>query len=170
MIESIKKGLLVGTIESIWLLGGFSALKLLFSDAPQSILRTLTGLLGLVILFAGILYGIKKVRDHSHPENFSYLQSVKTGAIISVVVGVMVSVFSLAYVTLINPGFANDMVREAEKSLAGSRLPADVIHQKLESVRSEFSTARLVVAPLFVQPVMGVLFSLIISLFLKKKK
>ena len=169
-MDTIKKGLLVGTIESVWLLSGFSFLKWLSLNIPQAKLRALTGLLGLVILFVGILYGLKKTRDNSVNADFTYLKSLKTGMIISVVVALMVSLFSLVYVTLINPDFSVDMMREAEASLKLSGASPSEIEQQVGNIKAEYSTLRLTTAPLIVQPIAGTVFSLILSIFFRSKR
>ncbi len=170
MNDTLKKGLFVGTIQSIWLFGGFSILRSASLDIPQSTLRALTGVFSLVILFVGILYGIKRTRDNSKDNDLTYWKAVKTGVTISLVVACMVSSFSVFYLTLINPGFAADMVKEAEQSLKQSGATPEEIAQQLDKVRSEFSSRSQVITGLVLQSTMGTLFSLILSIFLRSKK
>jgi hypothetical protein len=169
MTEKLRTGLITGTLESIWLLGGFSLLKRLATDTPMASLRAVTGLFGLMILFVGILYGMKRMMPEAGGER-PYLKLVKTGVVISLTVACMVSLFSLVFVTLINPGFSDDMVREAERSIQSSGVSPAEVAARLERARAEFSTVSLVVAPLILQPVMGTLFCLVLALFFRSGK
>ena len=165
----IRNGLLTGVALTTWLFGGFSFLKSLSLDTPLSTLRTLTGVLGLVILFIGIFYGVKKSRDNSS-HKFTYLQAVKSGVIISIIVAIMVSTFSFLYVTTINPDFANDMVKEAEQSLKQSGAAPEEISRRLVSIREEFSVSSQIIIPLIAQSTMGTVFSFVLAIFLRSKK
>ena len=169
MNSIIRIGFLTGALVTTWLFGIFSLLKSLSLDTPQTTLRTLTGIFGLVILFVGVFYGIKKARDTSGDE-LSYLKAVKTGVIISLIVAVMVSSFSLLYLTVVNPGFANDMIKEAEQSLKQSGASPEETSKRLDGVRAEFSLQGQIMTSLIAQSTMGTIFSLILAIFLRSKK
>jgi uncharacterized protein with PQ loop repeat len=160
-----KRAFTTGLLVSLWLVGGFTLLSFVFTSIPHLILRTLTGVLGLVVLFTGIYYAMRAEKQKNQGI-LTYTQALKTGLFISVITAVMVSIASGIYVSL-NPSFAADMVREAETSLKASGASATVINQKTAAVYSEFSVARQMVGPLIVQTVMGGVFSLIVSAFIK---
>ncbi|MDP4263313.1 MAG: DUF4199 domain-containing protein [Bacteroidota bacterium] len=169
MHPTIKRALAAGFFISLWLLGGFSILKSLSLPVPQSDLRTITGLLGLVILFTGIMYGIRKAKTDRKEDNFSYARAIKTGILISVIVAIIVSLASLLYVTVINPGFTNDMVRETELSLEKSGATPAEMAKKLSRARNEFSVTGQFISGLIVQSAAGTLFSLVLGLFYRTK-
>jgi hypothetical protein len=169
MKKIIAGGVLTGIIVSIWLIGGFSVLVLLKLDLPKATLRTLTGALGLVILFTGVWIGIKSAKKEHESERFTYFDAFKSGFIISVIVAVIVSLASLIYVTFINPHFADDMVKEAALSLKASGASHQQVTEHLNAVRNEFSRRSQIINPLIVQTAAGTIFSLILAFFLKKK-
>jgi len=162
-----KRALLTGFLVSIWLIGGFTLLSLILISVPHMILRTLTGVLGLVILFTGIYYAMRSGRCRA--PGYSYLQALKTGVFISVVTGIMLAIASALY-TYLNPHFADDMVKEAETSLRSAGTSAEVISSKLQAVRDEFTIGRQVVQALAVQILFGTVYSLILSAFMKSNK
>jgi len=154
---------------SIWLFGGFTVLALLITSVPHVILRTLTGALGLVILFTGIYYAMRNQRQMQYGHGYTYLQALGTGVCIAVIVAIIVSAFSGIYVYA-NPGFTRDMVNEAETSLRQSGASQAVINQKLAGIKNEFSLRQQIINPLIVQTTMGTVFSLIAAAFMKVKK
>ena len=169
MNQAIKWGVFTGTIVTIWLFGGYSILTSISLNLPKVTLRTLTGLLGLVILFIGVFCGMKAAKAKISGDGFSYFVAFKSGFIVAVIVAIIVSLVSFLYVQLINPHLPDDMVKEAETSLKTSGATTEEISRKLSAVRKEFSAQAQLIAPLIVQTVAGSIFSLILAFFLKKK-
>ncbi|HEX4850179.1 MAG TPA: DUF4199 domain-containing protein, partial [Puia sp.] len=82
---------------------------------------------------------------------------------------ICLSLASLIYLKFINPGFQDDMIREARSSLVSSGANQVEIERKLSSVREEFSVQSQATAPLIVQTLAGALFSAILAIFIRKK-
>lgn len=169
MKSSVVAGLFTGIISILWLFGGFTIFSHLL-NVPQATIRTLTGGLSLVILFIGIFYAMKKSRTEMVGKTFSYLEAFKSGFVVSILVALIVSLFSFIYVKYLNPGFADDMVKEAQASLQASGTSAADMAKKLAGVRSEFSLRSQITNPLIVQTTIGTIFSLILAIFLKTKR
>jgi len=100
----------------------------------------------------------------------TYGQAIRTGISISLITACIVGLFAFTYCTLINPGYQDFMVREAEKTLIAARNTPEVINQQLEKVRNQFSTSMQVLQGLIAQSVVGTLSSLVLGLFMKTKK
>ncbi len=115
------------------------------------------------------MYGISKAKTSRKGDNFSYWQALKIGITISLIVAIIVSLASLLYVTVINPGFTNDMVSEAELTLKKSGAGTAEITKKLSAVRNEFSVAGQTIGSLIVQSITGTIFSLVLGLFYRSK-
>lgn len=169
MRNIIIRALITGVLVVLWLFGGFTVLSLIITSVPHMILRTLTGSLGLVVLFTGIYYAMRNEKQKKGAEGYTYVQALGTGVCIAVIVAVMVSAASFIYVYL-NPHFADDMAKEAEASLRQSGASQAAIAQKVAAVKDEFSLNRQVMAALTVQTAIGTVFSLIAAAFLKTKK
>ena len=160
MRSSIPTGILTGLIVSIWLISGFALLTALPLQLPQATLRTLTGVLGLVILFIGILYAVKNSKARMADNQFSYFMAFRSGLTVAIIVAIMVSLASFVYVKFINPQFAEDMMKEAETSLKTSGASNQEISEKLTRIQKEFSLSSQIIAPLIVQTLAGTVFSL----------
>ena len=165
--KEIKIGIATGGILCVWLFGGFYLAGNLHLAGRLSNVRAITGLIGLVVLFAGVFLSIRKGKEEN--QDFTYWQAVKTGVIVSLTVAIVIS-FAGGLHVLLYPQYANDMVKEAEQSLRQSNLTVDEINTKLESVRKEYSLFMQMTQPLIAQSVAGTLFSIILSFFFRTKK
>jgi len=170
MIRAFKWGIITALCVTVWLFGMFTLLNSLSLQAPKATLRTLTGALGLVVLFIGILLGMKSVRGKFETGKFDYAMAFGAGIIITLIVALTVSLVSFLYAKWINPSLAEDMVKEAASSLKAAGTGVEETAKKLESVRNEFSPRSQLLAPLIVQTIVGSLFSIILAFFLRNKK
>src|ERR1700729_2726646 len=159
MKNVFKRGLFTGIIVTIWLFGAYAIVTALPLNIPKPTLRTLTGLLGLVILFLGVLSGMKAARSAIPAEQFNFYTAFKSGFIVAFMVAIVVAFSALIYLKFINPNMPEDMVREAEASLKASHAKADEISSRLIAVRKEFSIQGQLIAALIVQTVAGSIFS-----------
>lgn len=169
MRHTLKGGLLTSLYLIVWLFGGFTILRLLSIPISTGSLRTLTGALGLVILFIGILQSMKAARKSSLDKSFGYWAAFKSGFFVALIVAICLSLASLIYLNFINPRFQDDMIREAKASLESSGANPEDIERKLRMVRDEFSIKSQSTAPLIVQTLAGSLFSAILAFFFRKK-
>src|SRR5882762_1279594 len=90
MKKEIRIGIATAGILCVWLFGGLYLIGSMHLADRLSYLRAITGLLGLVVLFAGVLFGIRKAKEEN--QTFTYWQALKTGVIISLTVAVIISV------------------------------------------------------------------------------
>lgn len=170
MIQAFKWGLITASCVTIWLFGMFTLLNSLPLQAPKATLRTLTGALGVVVLFIGIMLGMRSVRGKVESGMFGYTMALGSGIIITLIVALTVSIVSYLYAKWINPNLAEDMVKEAANSLKAAGASVEATVKKLDSVRKEFSPQSQLLAPLIVQTVAGSLFSIILAFFLRTKR
>ena len=173
MKSFVKFGLFTGLAVSAWNLSCFTIvnwLNRIFSlDIPAARIRAYSGLFGLIILILGIFLGMREVKRKNH-YTISYGQALKVGISISLISACIAGLFALAYCTLINPGYQDFMVREAESALIAAKNSPEEIGKQLEKVRSQFSTSNQVLQGIIAQSVIGTLSSLILGLFIKTKK
>jgi cellobiose-specific phosphotransferase system component IIC len=102
--------------------------------------------------------------------SLTYVQAVKTGLIVAITIAIIVAIFSLFYCTVINPGYAEFMVHDAQKAMLAKVESQQDISQASVAVRKEFSAGMQVTQALVGQFVTGAIMSLIIGLFIKTKK
>ncbi len=166
-------GIITGLIVGVWNISCFTVVGKLNNvftlGIPAERLRAYSGLLGIVILITGISLGIKAVKRRNG-NAISFGQAAKTGIIISIITALIVACFGWLYCTVINPGYTEYMVKEAEKTfVAAGKTPAEM-GPELEKVRRQFSTASQVLQSLVVQSVIGSISSVIIGFFSRAKK
>lgn len=166
MSKEIKLGLATAAILFIWLFGGYYLAGSIFGGRLSN-LRAITGLVGLVFLFAGIFLGIRRARQEN--QTLTYWHALRTGIIISITVAVVISVAGGLHFFL-NPYYANDMISEAEQSLRQSNLSPSELNEKLDSVKLQYSFPMQIIQPLIAQSVAGIFFSAILSFFFRTKK
>lgn len=163
----LKFGIATGVAISLWLLLSFAVISALGISPLRS--RALSGLFSILILVMGVLLGLREAKKKNN-DQISYKVAVITGIKISLVTAIIVSLYSLLYCTLINPGFPEVMAAETEKSLTAAGFPPEEIASKLSAVKQEFSAPMQVMQSLVGQAVMGTIASLIIGLFIRTKQ
>jgi hypothetical protein len=168
-----KFGLFTGMISGLWLLSSFTFVGWLSraffqGGIPATQIRAYGGLFSILILVIGIYLGMKKTKANGGGA-LSYGQAVKTGVIIAFITALIVSLFGLLYGTVINPGYADFMVKDTQHTLSAAGLSPAEISKRLEGVRKEFSTGAQVGESLIGQTVVGSIASLILGWFMRTK-
>lgn len=172
MKAAIKYGLITGLISAVFLFGFFTLTVWLndkFSWGMQaSSIRGLGGLLSIPIQAVGIYLAMQQTKTHTG--QLTYMQAIKTGVTVAATIAVVVAVFSFLYCQLINPGFAEYMIKDAQKTMIANGESQQQLNQDLVSVSKQFTTGAQVMMALAGQFVVGSIISLIIGLFIKTKK
>ena len=170
----VKYGLGTGVLSGIWTTGAFTVVgwldRTFWNGAlPAAHIRSYSGLFSILLLAIGIWLGMKETRRRNG-NTLTYGQAVKTGVLISFITAVMVAFFGFLYCTVINPGYAEFMVKDAERTLLAAGKTTQEIGLRLESERKEFSTPVQVLMALVGQSVVGTILSLILGAFTRTKK
>jgi hypothetical protein len=172
MKSFVKFGLGTGLLVGVWNLSCFTVVswinKIFAFGIPAARIRAYSGLFGLIILILGIYFGMKEVKRKEG--QITYGKAIKTGISISLITAIIVAFFGFLYCTVINPGYADYMVKESEKALIAAKKSSEEIKQQLMKVRSFYSTSSQVLQALTVQLVVGIISSLILGLFVRTKK
>ena len=174
-MQSIRKyGLLTGFSNGLWGILSFSIVGWLnraffHQSIPATDIRSVSGLFSIFILVLGIYWGIRD-QKRRNGEWLSYQQAIKTGILISLITAIIVSLFTLLYCAVLNPGYAGFMVSDAQRVLSAAGKTQEEINSRLESVRKEFSTGAQVAMAFIGQFVLGSISSFIIGYFLRSRK
>jgi len=172
MKTTLKFGLITGAISVVWLFGSFTLFTWLSGkygwDIQVSTIRGIGGLLSIPIQAIGIYMAMQNIKQISG--SLTYGRAVKTGLVVAVTIATVVAIFSLLYCTVINPGYAEFMVHDAQKTMIAKGESQQDISQASVAVRNEFSAGMQVMQALVGQFVTGTIMSLIIGLFIKTKK
>jgi len=171
MKSSLKFGLLTGIISSVFLFGFFSLLVEISQKNDWGIqagtIRGIGGLLSIPIQAIGIYMAMQNTKKLT--AILSYGQALKTGLLVAATVAVVIATFSIIYCTLLNPGYAEFMVKDAQKAMIASGKSQQQINRESVLVAQQFSTGMQVMMALAGQFFTGLIISLIVGLFIKTK-
>jgi hypothetical protein len=169
MRSTLKFGLITGTISIIWLFGSFTLFTWLSRkygwDIQVSTIRGIAGLLSIPIQAIGIYMAMQNVKQITG--SLTYGQAVKTGLIVAITIAIIVAIFGVLYSTVINPGYTEFMVHDAQKAMIAKGESQQDINQSSVAIRKEFSAGMQVIQALIGQFVTGTIVSLIIGIFIK---
>jgi hypothetical protein len=112
---------------------------------------------------------IKSHRDEDLGGYISYGKSVGTGILISVFGGAIVGVFSIVLFTLIDPAMTERILDTARQQMIENGLPDDQVEQAVEISRQFLTPIWLFVFGLVGSAVVGLILSLIVSVFTKRE-
>ncbi|MCB0396689.1 MAG: DUF4199 domain-containing protein [Flavobacteriales bacterium] len=130
-----------------------------------------TGWVGYILMIGMIVIAIKNYRDQHLNGYISYGHSLGTGVLVSVIGGLIGSLFMFLMLTVIDPELMDFFKQQAE-SQALERNPSmtdEELAQAMKAAEMFMSPVVFFVAGVIGSAFMGLLFSLIISIFLQKK-
>lgn len=162
-VSMLRHAITYGTYTSI----GFILVSLLFYVLDVN--RTSwVNYLTFLLLIAGIYMGAKSYRDQISGGFLSYGRSLGIGVLISLVVGVVMGIYTYLFFQFFDPAELVKIVDAAEQQMAEKGLTDEQIDQAM-AISKKFMTAPVMsVSALFGMVMYGTVFSLIISIFVKK--
>jgi len=171
MKSTLKFGLVTGLISSVFLFGFFSLVVWLNEKNGWGMqaenIRGIGGLLSIPIQAIGIYMAMQNTKKLTGM--LTYGQAIKTGLLVAITIAVIVALFSFLYCQFINPGYAEFMVKDAQKAMVANGESQQQINQHSVMVSKQFTTGAQVMMAIVGQFVTGLIISLIIGLFIKTK-
>jgi hypothetical protein len=131
--------------------------------------RWITSLLPLAMTILVMWLGIKAAREETKDRSLSYGKGVGTGVLIALYAGLIGAIYTFVHFTFINPNFADyaiDMVRQQwiARGLSDSQMDAAE-----KFTRLMYKPAVLAIIGAILSPLIGLIISLILAAFLKRK-
>lgn len=126
--------------------------------------------LGYLLLILFTFMGIKNYRDQDLGGYISYGKSLGTGVLISVFGGVVTGAFTLLLFLLIAPEMTQKILDMTQQRLVEQGMPEDQIAMAMEYTRKFMTPTWLFIFSILGSAFMGFIFSLIISIFMKKEE
>jgi hypothetical protein len=131
------------------------------------------GIVQYAVLCGGIYFGTKAYRDKELGGHISYGNALVFGLIISIFAGIIVIFFNLILMRYIDPGLVDKVMAVMEERLQNGWLsrmiPADQMDVALDKSRESLTSVWSIPSGVFVFSLIGFIFSLITSAFLKKE-
>jgi hypothetical protein len=167
-----KQAISTGIIIGVFVLVFFSFFNFLNKHFAWGInplaIRSLTGLVTLIILGIGICLGMQATRKH-HGGALSYKQAFLSGLVVAGATGVIVAICTFVYWQFLNPGLPDYLLSESKKIMISNGENAADMATHLASLQKELTMPVQVFEAFVGQSVGGTILSAILALFLRTK-
>ncbi len=157
MKSEIRSGVAIGVAGFLWLLLEF----FLGFHTTRIDYQPFITWLSIVIPIVGIYWAMKAKRDRYYAGRISFIQALKTGLIITVVMSIVSPLLSFMYVSVINPLYLSTMLAHNRMMLDGLNIsPADK-DGMLQELIQQFSLSAYLLKSILIAAISGTLLSII---------
>lgn len=132
------------------------------SKAPQWI--------GYILMIAILYMGIKNYRDQDLQGFIGYGHSLGTGVLIGLYGGIIIGFYTVLLFKYIDPDLVVKILERAEEDMLASGTPESQVEVAMEWTKKFMNPGMLFVFSVLGSAFMAMLFSLVISAFLKKEQ
>jgi hypothetical protein len=147
-----------------------SIIYLIFYFAGADIQSKLPQYIGYLLLILFIVLGVKNYRDQDLEGHISYGKSLGTGVLIGLFGGIIMGFYTVLMFTVVDPGLSQKIIEAAQQQMIDKGLPEDQIEVGLTWTRKLMNPGFLFLFSIVGGAFMAFIFSLIISVFLKKEQ
>jgi hypothetical protein len=118
----------------------------------------------------GILYFLlKSYRDNFMHGQITYGQSVGAGVVIFVYYAILMAIFTYILWTVIDPELVKKSMAMSEEAMRNKNIPDAAIEQGMKFTAKFMKPAIMAIFSIFVSLFFGVIYSLLVSIFIKKE-
>jgi len=128
------------------------------------------GIINYLILIGGIVIGTRSYRDQFLEGYISYSKALGYGVVISVFTGIIVGIFTYLLYAVIDPGLLEQSMKIFEEEMLNQGMSPDQVETFTEMQRKIRSPFMMLISSVLSYALLGFIFSLITSAFLKKDK
>lgn len=123
---------------------------------------------GLLFTIVGLVLGLRAVREATPDRSLSYGRAVGKGTLITVFSGIFGALFYVVYGNLINPEFHEVLYQTQVDKMLENGMSQEQVDAAESFTRFFTSVTWMVIASLVMSPIVGVVLSLIIGIFVKR--
>jgi hypothetical protein len=113
--------------------------------------------------------GLKAVREEAKDKSLSYGKGVGTGVLISLYAGLIGAIYAFVHFTFINPNFADYAIDMARQQWVAAGMGDSQMEAAEKFTRFLYKPAVMAIMSAIFSPFFGLIISLILSIFLKRK-
>lgn len=146
------------------------AVMLLFYLIGSDIQSRIPSYLNYLLLIVFIYLGVKSYRDEELGGAITYGKSLGTGILIAMFGGIIIGVYTLVFFTYISPDMVDRIMEEAQRSMTEQGMSDEQIEMGLNMSRKFMTPMWMFFFSVLGSMLMGLIFSLIISIFLRKEQ
>ena len=147
-----------------------SVIYLIFYFAGASVEAKSPQYIGYLLLIFFLVMGIKSYRDQDLEGYISYGRSLGTGVLIGVFGGIITGIFTVLLFTVIDPGMTQKILDSVQQKLTDEGKPEDQIQIAISWTKKFMNPGILFGFSIVGGAFMSMIFSFIISVFLKKEQ
>jgi len=129
----------------------------------------LTGIVTFGLLIVAAVLAINKMRDQDLGKKITYVQALIAGAVVIVVGMYLSAIWAYVFNGFIDPEYMARKVDEFLLSMEGN-IPEEAFESMLENFETALDAGKSFVQQLWVSPIIAIVLSAIISIFIKKDK
>jgi len=123
-----------------------------------------------IILIAGIIIGTRSYRDQSLGGYITYGKALGYGVVLCVFTGIVVGIFTYLLYEVIDPSLMEQNMKVIQEEMLNQGMSAEQVETMTE-MQARFRTPfMMLIGSIFTYSLLGLIFSLITSAFLKKEK
>ena len=165
----------VNTMKSAMTYGLILALALIVLHLVQYLMDvykapTWVNLLNYAVIIGGIVYGTIRFRNDELGGYISYSKALGFGVLISLFASIVYGFYFYILTGLIDPSYMYGLHKMVEETYLELGMDSDQVETMMETVKKFQTPLMLVLSSVFGFTLMGTVFSLITSIFLKKEE
>ena len=131
--------------------------------------RWIVSLVPLAVMIVVTWLGLKAVREEAKDKSLSYGKGVGTGVLIALYASLIGGIYAYIHFTFINPNFADYAIDMIRQKWVAAGMGDNQMEQAEKFTRFFYKPAVMAVMNVPVGTFFGTVFSLILSIFLKRK-
>lgn len=158
--SNLTNGLIMGSVGIVY------SLLIYFFDLT---FKPWQSYIGMVIQLLLIYFLLKSYRDNIRHGQITYGQSVGAGVIIYVYYGIIMALFTYLLYTVIDPELIKKSLAFTEESMAKKGMPQESIDAAMAISAKMMTPVISSIGALFGSVFFGTIFSLLVSIFIKKE-
>ena len=124
--------------------------------------------LSIVIPIAGIYWSMKVKRDHEYAGKISYVQALKSGFVVTVIMSLLGPIMVFVYVSTINPLFFSTMLAHSKVMIEGLNISVVDKEKMIEESTRNFTASSYVMQSFFGSLILGTILSILTAALMKR--
>jgi|GEM_PF-2081955 len=164
MKSELRSGIAIGISGFLWILLefflGFHTVRIDY--------QPFFNLISFTIPIVGIYWAMKAKRDRYFEGKITFMNALKTGLLITVVMSCISPILNFLYYTVVNPHYQSIMLSHERDMINGLNLSPEDKNSMLTSSIQNFSLMSLLLKSFLISAITGTLLSLITAALMKR--
>ncbi len=160
----IKWGIILGLVYLVWLLASYY----LGMHTDGIVKIWIVVLVSFILILCTLILALQDIKTREEALNFR--EGLKSGAVISVIGGVIAALSQVIYFQWVHPEFTDLMVEQTRVHYQNLGVADEFMSEILEGARQSFGLKNYMIQAFGFQFVFGTIFSAMIMIFLRSRR